>query len=629
MPAWTVADSRKLYNLAHWSAGFFDIDEAGFLRVLPEGSPGARGVRLSDVVAALGEQGLALPCLLRFPQILAQRVQSLQSAFAAAMAAWNYPAPYTAVYPIKVNQHRRVVESILQAGDGGVGLEAGSKPELLTVLALSPEKATIVCNGYKDAEYIRLALMGERLGRRVFLVVEKSSELPLILGIARELQVQPRIGVRARLASAGAGKWQNTGGEKSKFGLSSHEILQLLEDLRAADALQNLQLLHFHLGSQIPNIQHIQGGMRECARLYQELRHQGADIRVVDVGGGLGVDYEGTHSRAYCSVNYRVSDYAQSVVGILAELCQREHLPYPEIVSESGRALTAHHAVLISNIIDVERAPGEQRPVLEGSSPALSAWQRLLDRLPGASATEAMEIYQEAVFLLAENQEAFRLGLLRLPERALAENSYAHLMWRVRALLDPAKRAHREILDELEEKLVDKYFVNFSLFQSLPDVWAIDQVFPILPIHRLDKEPTRRGRLEDITCDSDGRIDNYVFADGVGPTLPLHPWTRGEEYHIGFFLVGAYQEILGDMHNLFGDTDAVNVLCTDDGGFQLQEPVPGDTVEEVLAYVQFSAESLAQGFGRQIAASTNLSADEARDFLRHYAEGLKGYTYLE
>jgi arginine decarboxylase len=240
-----------------------------------------------------------------------------------------------------------------------------------------------------------------------------------------------------------------------------------------------------------------------------------------------------------------------------------------------------------------------------------------------------MEIYQEAVFLLAENQEAFRLGLLRLPERALAENSYAHLMWRVRALLDPAKRAHREILDELEEKLVDKYFVNFSLFQSLPDVWAIDQVFPILPIHRLDKEPTRRGRLEDITCDSDGRIDNYVFADGVGPTLPLHPWTRGEEYHIGFFLVGAYQEILGDMHNLFGDTDAVNVLCTGDGGFQLQEPVPGDTVEEVLAYVQFSAESLAQGFGRQIAASNSLSADEARDFLRHYAEGLKGYTYLE
>ncbi|MGC9239012.1 MAG: biosynthetic arginine decarboxylase [Acidithiobacillus sp.] len=629
MPSWTVADSRKLYNLPHWSAGYFDIDESGFLRVFPHGSPGSEGVRLSEVVAALGEQGLTLPCLLRFPQILAQRVHSLRAAFGAAMENWDYPAAYTPVYPIKVNQHRRVVESILQAGDGSVGLEAGSKPELLTVLALSPEKATIVCNGYKDAEYIRLALMGERLGRRVFLVVEKSSELPLILQIARELRVQPRIGVRARLASAGAGKWQNTGGEKSKFGLSSHEILQLLEELRRAGALQNLQLLHFHLGSQIPNIQHIQGGMRECARLYQELRGQGADIRVVDVGGGLGVDYEGTHSRAYCSANYRVADYAQTVVGILAELCQREQLPYPEIVSESGRALTAHHAVLISNIIDVEPAPGEHPPADSTTSLSVPAWQRLLDRLRGASATEAMEIYQEAVFLLAENQEAFRLGLLKLPERAQAENSYAHLMWRVRTLLDPAKRAHREILDELEEKLVDKYFVNFSLFQSLPDVWAIDQVFPILPIHRLDSEPTRRGRLEDITCDSDGRIDSYVFADGVGPTLPLHPWTRGEAYHLGFFLVGAYQEILGDMHNLFGDTDAVNVVCTDDGGFQLQEPVPGDTVEEVLAYVQFSAQSLAQGFGEQLAARADLSPDEARDFLRQYEEGLKGYTYLE
>lgn len=627
---WAPEDTSNLYNLAHWGEGFFEVGNDGQLWVRPNGASDPARAGLADIIARLRGQSLGLPCLLRFPQILQQRVQALQQAFAQAMQRENYGAGYTPVYPIKVNQQRRVVEEILHAGAGCLGLEAGSKPELLTVLALMPVGGTVICNGYKDAEYIRLALMGERLGLKVYLVVEKSAELPRILQISREMQVQPRIGVRARLASAGAGKWQNTGGEKSKFGLSSTEILRLVADLAAADALDCLQLLHFHLGSQIPNIQYIHGGMRECARLYAELRRLGADLRVVDVGGGLGVDYEGTHSRAYCSTNYRLEDYAQAVVGGLAEICRQEALPEPQVISESGRALTAHHAVLLFDVIDVEAAAGESLAENDLPKDHGNPWVRLLARVQHSpDARTALEVYQEAVFRLGEEQQEFKLGLLDLAGRAQAERLYAHLMWRCRALLDPAKRAHREILDELEEKLLDKYFANFSLFQSLPDVWAIDQVFPIMPIQRLTERPDRRARLEDITCDSDGRIDAYVTADGLSPTLPVHSLQPEEPYYLAVFLVGAYQEILGDMHNLFGDTDAVNVLCESNGAVRLEGAVPGDTVAEVLQYVQFSADELLRQFERKLAHSSQIPASERETFLRDFRDGLQGYTYLE
>ncbi|MDD3760316.1 MAG: biosynthetic arginine decarboxylase [Acidithiobacillus sp.] len=627
---WTPEDSSNLYNLPHWGERFFQVGEDGQLWVTPDGPQARSRAGLLDVIQRLAGQNLGLPCLLRFPQILQRRVEALQTAFQEAMQRESYVAPYTPVYPIKVNQQRRVVEEILRAGQGQLGLEAGSKPELLIVLALMPVGGTVICNGYKDAEYIRLALMGERLGLQVYLVIEKSAELPLILRIAKELQVRPRIGVRARLASAGAGKWQNTGGEKSKFGLSSTEILQLLSELAAADALDCLQLLHFHLGSQIPNIQFIHGGMRECARLYAELRHLGADVQVVDVGGGLGVDYEGTHSRAYCSTNYRLGDYAQAVVGGLAEICHQEDLPQPRIISESGRALTAHHAVLLFNVVDVERASGETLAADDLPEDINHPWRRLLGRVQQhPDANTALEVYQEALFRIGEEQQEFKLGLITLAQRAQAERLYAHLMWRCRALLDPAKRAHREVLDELEEKLVDKYFANFSLFQSLPDVWAIDQVFPIMPVHRLDERPTRHARLEDITCDSDGRIDAYVTADGLGPTLPVHGLRADEPYYLAVFLVGAYQEILGDMHNLFGDTDAVNVICEEDGALRLEGAVPGDSVAEVLQYVQFSAEELVRQFEQKLAGAGSVPAAEREGFLRDFRDGLQGYTYLE
>ena len=627
--SWSIADSRHLYNLPHWGEGYFDIGVDGQVVVRPDaGSPGAV-IGLADVAAELGAHSLRLPCLLRFPQILGDRVARLRSAFAQAMHALDYRGRYTPVYPIKVNQQRRVVEEILRAGAGSVGLEAGSKPELLTVLALMPLGGTIICNGYKDSEYVRLALMGEKLGLEIYLVVEKPSELPLILAEARKLGVKARLGVRARLASAGAGKWQNTGGEKSKFGLSTADILDLIQRLRTEGALDSLQLLHFHLGSQIPNIQIIKSGMRECARLYAELRRLGAALEVVDVGGGLGVDYEGTHSRAYCSTNYHVSDYAHAIVAALAEVSRQEGLPEPRIISESGRALTAHHALLLTNVIDVELAAGEPAVPARAVVPPVGEWGRLLTRLDQGNAAAALEVYQEALYLLAETHQQFNLGLISIEGRAEAEKVYAQLLWRVRGFLDPHNRAHREIIDELNEKLVDKYFVNFSLFQSLPDVWAIDQIFPVLPIQRLGEEPTRRARIEDITCDSDGRIDAYVTAEGLMPALPVHALQTGASYLLGIFLVGAYQEILGDMHNLFGDTDSVNVLCDAAGGLRLEQPLPGDTVESVLQSVQFSAADLLGRYQQKLEGCTHLNPVERDMFLRHFAAGLQGYTYLE
>ncbi|MEW6611264.1 MAG: biosynthetic arginine decarboxylase [Pseudomonadota bacterium] len=628
MTDWDIERSRDLYNVPHWGGGFFDINAEGHLLAYPDGDAGKPGVDLFELARELKRGGLALPVLVRFSDILHRRVETLCNAFAQAMADDRYTGRYTAVYPIKVNQQRRVVEQILASGDSRVGLEAGSKPELMAVLALSKPDGVVVCNGYKDREYIRLALIGQRLGHRVFIVVEKLSELELIIEESRLLNVRPLIGVRVRLASAGSGKWQNSGGEKSKFGLSSAQVLALVTRLREEGMLDSLELMHFHLGSQIPNIQFIKQGMGECARFYAELRRLGANVRVVDVGGGLSVDYEGTRSRAYCSMNYTIQEYANDVVHALWEICAQEGLPHPDIISESGRALTAHHAMLITNIIDIERAPGDL-PVAPLAPDAPQILHDLWFGLSNLNSRSAIEAYHDANYLLGEAQGMFNHGLLNLEQRAWAEQVYAATCWRVRELLPGNSRAQREILDELNAKLVDKYFGNFSLFQSLPDSWAINQIFPIVPLHRLDERPGRRGTLQDITCDSDGAVDDYVAFNGVEPSLPLHELRPGEHYLIGIFLLGAYQEILGDMHNLFGDTDSVHVELTPDGGHRLVHQLRGDTVDSVLRYVHFDADTLLDAYGRKIEAHPDLSELQRHQFLAEIREGLRGYTYLE
>ncbi|MDP1707882.1 MAG: biosynthetic arginine decarboxylase [Gammaproteobacteria bacterium] len=627
---WPVAQAREFYNIAYWGSGYFDINDEGHVVVLPQPGTGA-GVdlyRLSDEIRAAG---LSLPVLVRFSGILHQRVDTLCEAFARAMAADNYKADYTAVYPIKVNQQRRVVEEIVRHGGGRVGLEAGSKPELMAVLALSgmnsAKGSIVICNGYKDREYIRLALIGKQLGHRVYIVVERLSELDLVIAESRALNIAPLIGVRVRLASIGAGKWQNTGGEKSKFGLSATQVLRVTERLRQAGMLDAFQLMHFHLGSQIANIRDIQLGMRECARYYAELRHIGVDLRCVDVGGGLGVDYDGTRSRNFCSMNYSVQEYADNVVHALHEICAEQNIPQPNIITESGRAMTAHHAMLITNVIDVEQAPqpAQIAAATADEHPLIQELWRVLDRISARSAAEA---YHAAVHRLSEANVMFSQGTLDLAQRARIEQIYSAICWRARDFFQAGSRMQRELLDELNEKLADKYFCNFSLFQSMPDSWAIDQIFPIMPLHRLDERPTRRAALQDITCDSDGRIDLYVDGEGVETSLLLHPLHSDQPYLLGIFLLGAYQEILGDMHNLFGDTDSVHVELAADGGYRLAEPLRGDTAETVLRYVNFDAEDLLQKFRKQI-ETAQLTPDERQLFLHELREGLSGYTYLE
>ncbi|WP_136249012.1 biosynthetic arginine decarboxylase [Halomonas borealis] len=626
--------ARHTWNIDQWGGGYFDVADDGQALVRPHGGEDdGPALALSPLVARLREAGLRLPVLIRFTDILHDRVEQLCAAFDGAMDEEGFGGGYTAVYPIKVNQQRRVVEEILATRERGhdrVGLEAGSKPELLAVLALSGDgPSLIVCNGYKDREYIRLALMGEKLGHRVYLVVEKLSELPLILEEADRLGVTPRIGLRARLASVGKGKWQNTGGEKSKFGLTAGQIQTVVERLREADALASLQLVHFHLGSQIANIRDIQRGLRECARFYQSLVALGAPVDTVDVGGGLGIDYEGTRSRSFCSINYSMREYARNVVAAFAQVCEAEGLPHPHLISESGRALTAHHAVLVTNVIGDERADTQAPAARVEGDPQVAELWRVHDALEAAQAPRGLvEAWHDLGQASGELQERFVMGLAGLEARAEGEGVYTAACARLRERLDSRNRAHREIHDELAEKLADKLFVNFSLFQSVPDVWGIDQIFPVLPLSGLDRPPTRRAVIQDITCDSDGRIDGYVDGEGVEATLPLPEWGADEERLLGFFLVGAYQEILGDLHNLFGDTDSVDAALDANGEWRLEHQRRGDRVADVLGYVDFDATRLRRQLADQLAAS-GLAADEQARFLDDLSEGLEGYTYLE
>ena len=627
--------AHKVYNIAHWSDGYIGVNDQGQVLIRPDRGHSPARINLPDLTQSLLQSGIQLPVLIRFTDILHDRVNKLCSAFNKVAGDQGYQGQYTAVYPIKVNQQRRVVEELLSAepaaSQGQIGLEAGSKPELMAVLAMSRQPGSvIVCNGYKDREYIRLALIGQKLGHRVFIVVEKQSELPLILDEARDLGVSPLIGVRARLATIGKGNWQNTGGEKSKFGLSASQVLDVVNTLRQAGALDTLQLLHFHLGSQIANIRDIQTGLRECARFYSELRQLGAPIDTVDIGGGLGVDYEGTRSRSSCSMNYSVHEYAYNVIHVLQTECDRHGIPHPHLISESGRALTAHHSVLVTNVIDREvpqdRTP--EQPPPEAPGPLHDLWRDLLSLEDSDTPRSLAEIYHDVLHAMADVHGQFAHGVLSLPERADAETLYTRCCRLLRNQLNSANRAHREIIDELNEKLAEKLFVNFSLFQSLPDVWGIDQIFPVMPINGLNRPMTRRAVIQDITCDSDGRIDQYVDGQGTETTLPLPEESPGESLLMGFFMTGAYQEILGDMHNLFGDTHSVDVQLNPEGGFSIGQPITGDTVSKVLRYVNFEPEDLLKTYQQKFTAS-ELSEPQRMQLLAELTAGLEGYTYLE
>jgi arginine decarboxylase len=622
---WDITQARAAYSIAHWSHGYFDIGPEGHLHVIPRPGRDATTIDLQVVTQRLVADGYALPVLIRFTDILQDRVERLREAFDRAMTLAEYNGGYTPAYPIKVNQQRRVVEAILGAGQ--VGLEAGSKPELMAVLGLVEPGGMVICNGYKDREYVQLALIGQMLGLRVHIVLEKLGELELVIEEARRLGVSPRLGVRVQLASLGRGKWENSGGEKSKFGLNAAGVLRVVERLRQNDMGDALQLLHVHLGSQVGNIRDIHQGMHEVARFYAELHKLGVPLRCVDVGGGLGIDYEGTRSRSACSINYSLQEYANGVVNALAAVCEDEGLPHPLLVTESGRALTAHHAVMVTNIVDVTRAV-DFAPPPPPAEDAPAVLHNLWENLQEVNNSSLLETYHEVAHWLAEVHTMFNHGLLDLAERALAERLVSAVRTRLVGKLNPSVPAHREALDELVDTLADKYFCNLSIFQSLPDVWAIDQVFPIVPLQRLAERPTRRAVLHDITCDSDGRIEHYVNEDGIDSTLPLHVPRAGEAYRIGLFLAGAYQEILGDLHNLFGDTHSVNAELDGRGGYTLSQPIEGDGIDDVLRYVHIEPEALRATYRERVAAADLDEASRAA-CLQALEAGLEGYTYLE
>jgi arginine decarboxylase len=635
---WTIGDSLDTYAIRSWGAGYFGINEKGHVAVHP-GGPDTPSFDLKDLVDEVRRRGISLPLLIRFTDVLRHRVVHLNEAFKKAISEHGYKNAYRGVYPIKVNQHRFVVEQIVDAGRPyGYGLEAGSKPELLAVMALVDDPdAIIVCNGYKDEEYVETALYASKLGRKVVMVVEKPSELPLIAEVSRKTGIMPTLGMRVRLSTRGAGKWEASGGDRSKFGLSAAELMQSIAFMREAGLLDCFELLHFHLGSQISNIRNVKNALREVGRFYVEVHALGAPLKYLDVGGGLGVDYDGSRTNFSSSMNYSTEEYANDVVFSVMEACDAAQVPHPILVSESGRAVVAHHAVLITEVLG--NSDFEAGPVPDTlPTQAQQVVKNLHAALRDVTNKNLLETYHDALEYKDEVLTLFSLGHLKLEERVLAENFF----WAICAkILRVAKEAGEDFeeLEALEHQLSDTYFCNFSLFQSLPDSWAIDQLFPICPIHRLNELPTRRAILADITCDSDGKIDHFVDKRVDKKCLELHevrelPGEAAgvEPYYLGVFLLGAYQEILGDLHNLLGDTHAVHLSIDDNGAWEIEEVIEGDTVEEVLKYVQYDPEDLKRAMRLDIEAACRqgrITLAEGKSLLKFYDDGLEGYTYLE
>lgn len=630
---WSVKQSRDLYNVAVWGGGYFGINQAGHATVNPHGHGEGIEIDLVRLLAEINDRGYSLPVLVRFPDILTQRIQSLCAAFDSAFANHQYPSRHISVYPIKVNQQRCVVERIAQASSDRVGLEAGSKTELMAVLAQSLGETglqgTIICNGYKDREYIRLALIGQKIGKRIFIVIEQLGELDIILEESRKLGLAPNLGVRVRLSSLGRGRWQNTGGQKSKFGMTAIQLLEVVEKLRQVGCLQDLKLLHFHMGSQIARLDDIRSGMREAVRYFRELWSEGVRIDIVDVGGGIGIDYEGTASENEFSINYSLHEYASAIVDALADVCRQTSIPMPEIVTEAGRAMTAHHAVLITQVIDIEnRSRIESEFELgEGEADLIRSQYELFQRLQTAVDHNALRIVIKTHELNWDHiHDQYAAGRLSLVERAKAEELYRAITARLIERLENVP-GFEEIRQTLYEELADKYFCNFSVFQSLPDVWALDQVFPVMPLCRLNEAPDTRAILHDMTCDSDGQLEHYAGKDRIENSLPLHRPKVGELYALGIFLVGAYQETLGDMHNLFGDTHTVNVIMDGDT-YHFEELEPGDRADELLRYLHYDPEALLRNYRSKL-ERVDLPQTLKKQYFEELQAGLSGYTYLE
>jgi arginine decarboxylase len=627
-PIWTTKDAEKLYNMSGWGLGYFRINAEGHITVHPDSANKKRGLDLYTLAMDLNAQGVGLPLLLRFSDILRSRIHALAAEFGSAISEFGYTGTYTTVYPIKVNQQRHVVQEIVEFGaPHGVGLECGSKPELQAILGLNEStNHLIVCNGYKDEEFMRLALMGQKLGHNVMLVLEQLSELEVLLKVADEMNVRPTAGVRIKLATEGSGRWAKSGGERSKFGLGAVELMKLLDQLERIGRKDILKLVHFHLGSQITDIRFVKAGLEEIGRYYAELRSMGFDLSHVDVGGGLGVDYDGSRSTRPASMNYSMREYANDVIYTIGSVCRTEGIPMPHVISESGRALTAHHSLLLLNVIDVESQVEPVAPPLREEPHPLLV--EMTENLEGITADRIEEVFHDAVFAKERAQEYFASGVFSLRDKADADQLYLYTLNLLQGAMGDDKGAYPEIAGHIESALVDRYFCNFSVFQSLPDNWAIDQIFPIMPIHRLLQQPTRRGTLQDVTCDSDGVIDRFAGGRKGKPSLELHPFQESEPYILGIFLTGAYQEILGDLHNLFGDTNAVHVRLTEQG-YEVTDLVHGDTVTEVLNYVQFHGSDLLATFRRKVSNAKDLSRQEANGFIADFVAGLEGYTYLE
>jgi arginine decarboxylase len=626
---WTSADATELYEIARWGQGYFAIGDNGQVKIHPTKDL-TRSIDLKQLVDDLERRGITLPTLIRFSGVLEHRLKDISEAFQRAMAQHDYAGRYICVYPIKVNQQRQVVEEVLNFGRRyGFGLEAGSKPELLAVAAVADNETPIICNGFKDAEFIEMAMLAQKIGRTIIPVVEKYTELDLILEYAEKIGVRPKIGMRVKLAARGGGRWQSSGGYRSKFGLTVAEILRGLEELKTRGMEDCFELLHFHLGSQIPNIRIVKAALNEAARVYVELAKAGAGLKYLDVGGGLGIDYDGSQTNFESSVNYTLQEYANDVVYHLQTVCDEAKVPHPTIISESGRAIVAQHSVLVFNVLGVSEFGDEtlpKTPDAEMEQPVVD----LIDTYNSLTSRNALESYHDAQQQLDMALNLFSGGYLPLDQRSLAENVYWALCRKIQKLVQ-AMDDVPEDLQNLDESLSDTYFCNFSLFQSIPDSWAIKQLFPIMPIHRLNEPPMRHGVLGDITCDSDGKIDQFIDRRDVKKTLPLHHFD-GSPYYLGVFLVGAYQEILGDLHNLLGDTHAVHVSLDDHGAVVLDAVIKGDTVREVLDYVEFDSERLIAKLRSDVEAAVRggrLDFEQSGRLLRFYEDGLNGYTYLE
>ena len=624
-----IEDSAELYNITGWGLKYFSINDNGHVQVTPR--EGCASVDLKELMDELQIRDITAPVLLRFPDILDNRIEKISRCFKQAAEEYKYGAQNFIIYPIKVNQMRQVVDEIVSHGKKfNIGLEAGSKPELHAVLATNiDEHNLIICNGYKDENYVELALLAQKMGRRIFLVVEKLNELHLIARLAKRIGVRPNIGIRIKLSSSGSGKWEESGGDHSKFGLNSSELLEAVDALAKYKMEDCLKLIHFHIGSQITKIRRIKNALREATQFYVQLTKMGFSIDFIDIGGGLGVDYDGTRSSASeNSMNYSIQEYANDAISAIVDACEKNGLKQPNVITESGRSLSAHHSILIIETLETTQLPvwNDNEEVSDSDHELARELYQIWDRLGQQS---LLESWHDALQIREEALDRFSLGMLDLHTRAQIEK----LFWSVAREVNDIAKTMKHVPEELRisKMLPDKYFCNFSLFQSLPDSWAIDQMFPIMPISRLDEKPTRMATIQDVTCDSDGKINCFISSHGFSNALPIHPIKNGESYYLGVFLVGAYQEILGDMHNLFGDTNTVHVSVHKDG-YEIEQIIDGETVAEVLDYVQYNPKKLVRNVETWVTRSMKsgkITPEEGREFLSNYRSGLYGYTYLE